>query len=261
MNGYAAYSPSTGGENSRLNPYLKMTSSLVAIGFVGFAIVIFVISRTTQELRQPARAGPHVDADVSPPMLPVDALRGTWRGTSYRDESGIFSASSPLALDENGRPSRARNNAADPTATIEFLFDIDDKYLAFKGAESCNVTMTYHAPDGQTFTSQGMFRIHLPRAPRPREVKPHERSEAAMRRGPKGLPRWQTEDRQNHIVFQGGAGELQVVTRGDGVLELQGEIRHIGEASILSQVRVKLQRDTDAPTNAAPDDAGPVVPD
>jgi hypothetical protein len=190
-----------------------------------FAIALGIYS---QSGKTPAR---HQDLHSSPdgrdgsalafsPVLPLDDLKGHWTGTSYRGEYGTFTPTTPLQKSESGRPVPPDPARTASLSRVDVTIEITEKYLSMKGVESCWVSLTYHPVGGDSVTTREMYRIHPPAKPIRREARSSERSDAELRRGFRGLPRWEIEERHDLISFRRGVDEFQIVSLQEDVMEL-----------------------------------------
>lgn len=212
-----------------------------------FAVVITGLACSDRrapvsDLQAPSDVLPDVSVN-EPPAIPVAKLRGKWRGVAYQSQFGSFQ-SVPLQRGSRTRPGSdtSQQPSSAPNVSLDVLIEIDDKYLVIPGVESCKITFTYHPTRGRATESSGIFRILPPRAPRMREAKPNERSEAELQRLPSGLPSWQVEDRQDNIVFNGSAGQFELVSLDADNMEIKGQVRSVGDVSIMRQLFVVLDR-------------------
>lgn len=146
--------------------------------------------------------------------IPWKELAGSWQGTSYRDRMGIFYSTPPLARDDQGRPARRRDAEKEWTATIDVLFEVDEKHLSIRGVETGWMTFSYNTSSSRQESDRNFYRMKPIDGENPNRPK---------------------------LQLRGKEGDFEL-TLVDDKLHLKGTVRSIGDISVLRQIHVTLSR-------------------
>jgi hypothetical protein len=149
-----------------------------------------------------------VEASTSKSEVNWSEFIGIWKGTIYQDAMGIFHLSPSIPIDDLRK--RTPSTEANVAATVTFLLEVEEKFLSIPGVESCHLTLE-HTSNGVQNTTKRDFYRRLP-----------------------------GDNSPGHFTLRGSGGEFDVKRRANGQLEIQGKARHIGDVSIIRQLRATL---------------------
>lgn len=133
-------------------------------------------------------------------------LVGQWQGIAYQNDLGVFMPAKPLSFDP---VNRSRPKEVEARATVEFVIEVEEKYLQIKGVEACYITLIHKTLHGHELRSRDMYRIR-------------------------------TKDDVVTLVGRGGTFEMEAF-KVDSFL-LKGEFRDVAGELIRNSVQVRLYR-------------------